>query len=110
MPAPIPPIGGDGIMGAPPVPPPTPPPHPHPTPYPYPYYPGPVYYNPFPRTYIIEDAPVRPRLSNRDYLIKSIAKLEMAYDDAVANLMLGRALNISRKIKALERELDRYRN
>ena len=83
-------------------------------PTPYPYYPGPVYYNPFPQTYIIEDdVPEQDssRMSRQeyiDYLRNRITALENAYDKAMSNLRLGKAFRISKEINRVEAILDQY--
>ena len=92
--------------------PPTPPTPPYP-PYPYPYYPGPVYYNPFPQTYIIDEVPEQDssRMSREeyiDYLRKRIAALEKAYDNAISAFRLARAFRISKEINRAEEALDQY--
>ena len=108
-----PPPGGDGIMGGPPMP---PPPsgggHPYPGPYPswpvIPYYPAPVYYDPFPRTVVVNDTENNGRVSRSQYvsyLRKAIDSLEIAYDDAVSDFMFRRAYKISKQIDDLREKL-----
>lgn len=90
--------------------PPTPPTPPYP---PYPYYPGPIYYNPFPATYIIDEVPEQDssRMSREeyiDYLRKRIVALENAYDKAISDFRLARAFKISKEINRVEAILDQY--
>lgn len=126
-PAPMAPMSPPPSPPTPPSPPPTPPgppapcttppcPPPPPTPpypYPYPYYPGPVYYNPFPQTYIIDEVPEREssKMSREeyiDYLRKRIASLESAHDKAISDFRFARAFKISKEINRVETILDQY--
>ena len=110
-PTPTPPPGDS--MGTPP-PAPTPPPPinsgnpavPYP---PYGYgYPGPMYYNPFPRTYIVDEARPNRYMNKGEYiqtLINSINVLEDRYDQAISDLTFGRAIRIANQIKGLRADL-----
>lgn len=136
-PMPPPPPPGDSAP-PPPTPPPadgTPPPppggHPPPPPYPWPPfgygYPVTYYYDPFPRTYIIDEGasrtasdcykqvllnteagPKETCLSKTqyiEYLKNRIRGLEGAYDSAMSDLLFGRAWKISQLIKRAEKSL-----
>ena len=122
--APPPPPGG----GTPPPPGPTPPPPP-PPPYwpPFGYgYPATYYYDPFPRTYIVDEGasertacykqvmlnteagPKESCLSKSqyvEYLRNRIRGLQVAYDNAMSDMLFGRAWKISQLIKRAEKSL-----
>ena len=107
-PTPTPPPG-DSIMGMPP-PAPTPPPINPAVPYPpYGYgYPGPMYYNPFPRTYIVDEARSNRSMNKGEYiqtLINAINVLEDRYDQAISDLTFGIAIRIANQIKGLRADL-----
>ncbi len=100
--------------------PPTSGPDPSPSPsssYPYPYY-NP-YYNPMYNPYYYNQYPVYPQpyrsyrpsmeFNKGEYIAllqKQIAALEVEYDNAISDLMFGKAYRLSKKIDALQETLD----
>jgi hypothetical protein len=83
-----------------------------PPPFPPSFPPWPIYYDPFPRTYIIdagneEQQPMSRTRQYIDYLRKSIDALENAYDNAINDFMLLKAYRISQQINDLKENFRR---
>jgi hypothetical protein len=67
-----------------------------------------MYYNPFPRTYIVDEARPNRSMNKGEYiqtLINSINVLEDRYDQAISDLTFGRAIRIANQIKGLRADL-----